>query len=109
VAHPSPAAQSLIDEKRRLAAQERYRNDTALKDRSFAAREANRARYRRLQEINRLLQPDVAVVRRQLQEQQYELASALMANRVLGSREFSWALFPEEKLRRFLIEDRAAS
>jgi len=46
----------------------------------------------------------VTSVRELTQSQRQALQSQQAANRALGSREFSWVLFPEDLLRAFLAE-----
>jgi hypothetical protein len=69
--------------------------------RSVQDRGRNHRRYQRLCEINRLLQRDVAALRRELESRRAELLARRAANRILASREFAWVLFPKSKLHAF--------
>lgn len=94
--------QQMIADKRRLIGEQHAAEAATVRRRSVAEREQNRQRYRRLREINHELQPAVQTVRQQILDQRQELLSHRSANRILGSREFAWVLFPEEPLRQFL-------
>jgi len=102
VTQPAGESQALITEKLHLLAEQRLRDSATKKDRSRPTRAVNRQRYLRLRELTRRLQPDVESIRAATQTRRQEVQSLLDANRVLGSREFSWVLFPEEKLRDFI-------
>jgi hypothetical protein len=97
----SPGESALVAEKNRLIAEQHEREALPRRRRSAREREQNRRRYRRLREINRLLQPAVANAKQQWQSRREQLVAERGANRILGSREFAWALFPEERLRDF--------
>ncbi len=92
------AAENLLAEKRQLIAEEHARH----RQHSILARDQNRRRYLRLREINQLLQPAVKPRREQVVDELRTLSSEQSANRVLANREFSWVLYPEEKLRGFV-------
>lgn len=97
----SESEQRLVEEKRRLVAEQHAVEARPSHRRSIAERDRNHRRYQRLREINRLLQPAAAAVREALEARRAELAARQAANRILGNREYSWALFPEERLRAF--------
>ena len=97
----SPAEEHLVAEKQQLITEQHERQAARPHRRSAREREQNRTRYRRLREINRLLQPAAATRRAEVEALQATLVSQRKANRILGSREFAWVLFPEEKLHRF--------
>ncbi len=61
-----------------------------------------RTRWASLSRINRELQPLVADRRNQLLEAQSQTWQALRCDKVLGSREYGFCLYPEEYLREFL-------
>jgi hypothetical protein len=64
-----------------------------------------RKRYLAIRAANAALQPAVAEPRAALQSRQSQVAAALRADAVLGSREWSFCLHPEQTLRRFLAID----
>ena len=59
-------------------------------------------RWNSFRRINQELQPWVAQRRQQLLEQQAETQRALRHEKVLGSREYGFCLYPESDLREFL-------
>jgi hypothetical protein len=59
-------------------------------------------RWKAMQRINGQLQPWVAARRQQLLDQQTEMQRALRHDKVLGSREYGFCLFPENYLQEFL-------
>jgi hypothetical protein len=67
------------------------------------------ARHKGIAEINRRLAPLLAPQCQRLLAERERLAAELRAARLLGSREFSFCLFPEEILRPLLLELSAAS
>lgn len=71
--------------------------------------ETVRPRYLALRRLNDELQPFVAGTRRLLQEERGRLTQQLRAERILGSREYAFCLFPQETLRAFLLEIPAPS
>lgn len=105
-------ANMLIDEKRRLAAEQRAsepwrresdrdsieRRTTNRSDR----KERGRQRFRRLAEINSELARPLSGQRRELEQELQRIESELRANQVLRSREYAFALFPEWLLRPIL-------
>lgn len=62
----------------------------------------NARRFRRLREVTGRLAELTAAQRRRVEEELAAVRRARRANRVLASREFSFVLSPEEKLRPFL-------
>jgi hypothetical protein len=77
------------------------------KRRWIAADEANldrRARHRALTSINERLQPFVARQRAELITQRAELLRQIKRDRVLGSREFAFCVFPRETLQPLLLD-----
>lgn len=75
----------------------------AAKARWIADDDASRGRQRRreIRRINDELQPFVAPVRASLLDQQAALAEALRREKILGSREYAFCLYPENQLREF--------
>ncbi len=65
--------------------------------------ETARTRCRAIREVNERLQPWVAQRRRQLQERQAAVATALRAETVLGWREYGFCLYPEQTLQEFFV------
>ncbi len=98
----TPDEQRLVEEKGRLIAQQQ---EVEAKGRSHATpltRAENRRRYERIREINHLLQPAALSEQHVFESQRLELQSQRSADRILGSRDFSWVLYPEDRLREFL-------
>lgn len=94
----------LLDEKRCLILEaDEERNQRLSRRLRRAGRQRRFARFHRLREINALLQPAVERQREILSEEHAQLAKQLAANEVLASREFSFALYPEEKLKPFML------
>jgi hypothetical protein len=81
-----------------LAAQKRRWIDTQ------PTPELARTRCREIRRINEALQSHVACLRDRWQRQAELLAAAVRAQKILGSREYSFCLYPEEILRDFLLE-----
>ena len=101
---PPPAAADLIDRKDALIAAQKDAATHGLSRSERRARTpANAARRDALDDVNRelaaLLADRAAAVRGELAD----LEAKLAADRLLTSREFSLAVFPEETLRPFLI------
>jgi hypothetical protein len=98
-----PEADALISEKHQLIIEQENAQTEGLTRRERAARRpANRARYERLSQINEQL---AALADRQREAATCELEQIdreLLANRLLQSREFSFALYPADVLREFL-------
>ena len=65
-------------------------------------RENARQRCRTIRSVNEALQPWLEDRRKRLEERQSQLAQRIEAERVLGSREYAFVLYPEDALRRFL-------
>lgn len=63
-----------------------------------------RERHMALTELNAQFQTHVAAQRAQLQQRRADVVRDMRIARLLGSREFSFALFPEETLRPFLLD-----
>jgi hypothetical protein len=84
-------AQALIAEKRRWIATKPNPDSV-------------RTRYLALRGVNDALQPFVENTRKTLTAERARLVQELRAERVLGSREYSFCLFPEAALRDFLLE-----
>jgi len=63
-----------------------------------------RTRHQRLVQLNAELAPWVADRRLELLREREQTQQGLRAERVLGSREYSFCLFPEETLRPFLLD-----
>jgi hypothetical protein len=63
-----------------------------------------RARHRAIEDINFQLRPWVEPLRQRLEQERQELSSRLHDAQLLGSREFSFCLFPEQQLRSLLLE-----
>ena len=83
---------SLIDEQQRVEEGERL---------GETQREHHRRgtqRYRRLKKINALLAEAARDEHEALQRQLYEVEEQLRASKILNSREYSFVLFPEQKL-----------
>ncbi len=62
------------------------------------SRYERRQRYLRVREINHQLSDQLSTERDRLTAEMAALDQHLAANRVLRSREFSWALFPADRL-----------
>lgn len=92
----------LIHEKQRLISEQHSAEKISVHRRSILERDANRQRYHRLQEINRELQSHAKTSHEQIVSQKTELLAQLSAQRILTSREFSWVLFPADRLQGFL-------
>lgn len=85
--------QTLIDEQQRVEAGERLGD---------SQREHHRRgceRYRRLKEINKSLSRVAAHKQDEIQKELDKVKSQIDANQILNSREYSFVLFPEEKLK----------
>ncbi|MEX0701012.1 MAG: hypothetical protein WD069_02850 [Planctomycetales bacterium] len=101
--HAPAEARALAAEKRQLIAEQRAaRGERAPRSVRRSRSRANHARYRRFREIDQALRPFVAGQRRQIENDLAELRRQLAANIVLRDRDASFALYPEDKLRRFL-------
>jgi hypothetical protein len=78
-----------------IAEKQRWIDATASNDDAYA-------RWKAFRRINRELQPWVAARQQQLLDQQAEMKRALRHDKVLGSREYGFCLFPESYLQEFL-------
>lgn len=90
------AATAMIEEKRRWIATPQTADTVG-------------PRYHALRQLNDKLQPFVSGTRKLLEDERRLLAIQLKTERVLGSREFAFCLFPEATLRDFLLEFPAGS
>lgn len=61
-------------------------------------------RHRQITQLNSEMQPFVLSRRKTLLDDQSQAVQQLRAERLLGSREFSFCLFPERSLRSFLLD-----
>lgn len=97
-------ADRLLDEKAALVAEQDAAR--AAQRVSRAGRRArspeNARRFRRLLDVTKRLAGFAASQRRRVEEELAEVRRARGANRVLASREFSFVLYPEDKVRPFL-------
>ena len=93
-------AHRLGEEKSALTKEERSKAD---RGRSAAERRNNYSRYRRLLEINRDLQPFIRDERARLEAESGEIQRLLSVKSVLTDREFSIGLFPEMRIRQFMM------
>jgi hypothetical protein len=84
-----PTAAALADEKRRWIDAPVMNHD-------------GYARWKTLSRINNDLQPWVAARQQQLLDQQAQTQRALRRDKVLGSREYGFCLFPESYIQEFL-------
>lgn len=99
----SAQADALIAQKRQLVAEQHAAADGDLSRRERRQRtRENFDRYRQLQEVNTRLSDLAGSERRLLQDELATLRQQLQANAVLQNREFSFSLFPAEKLRPFM-------
>lgn len=98
-----PAAAELTQEKARLI-EEQHEADADAGPQ--AARRGqfrrNYARYRRIREINRQLAAFTSEQRRNIEEELATVREQLQANAILEDREFSFCLFPVERIRPFM-------
>ena len=99
-----PHVDALIAEKKQMIAhQQRDSSDVGLnrRERRLRSRD-NHDRYLRFREINRVLAEKTDQQRSRTGQELDDNRAGLDANSVLQDREFSFALFPEEKLRPFM-------
>ena len=93
----------LLEEKRRLLSEaDRQRGRSLSSHERRAGRHARSARARRLRDITEVFATAVADQSKRVVQDQRELEEHLAANQVLASREFSFALYSEDKLRPFM-------
>lgn len=104
-AQAGPQTQTLLAEKRALVAERQAAHSQAQAEsrrhRRMQTRE-NHARFRRLREINDELSAEIASQRTAAQSELANVEAQLRANAVLQDREYSFCLFPEDKLRAFM-------
>jgi hypothetical protein len=106
--HLTPGASAtidrLLDEKAALIAEEDAAH--AVHERSKRERRAssprNRDRFRRLQDVTHKLAAFTALQRREVLAELDVVRGQRKANQILTNREFSFALYPESKLRPFM-------
>jgi hypothetical protein len=98
-----PRIEKLIQEKQALIAQATLAKSAspARSERNHAPGEAHKS-HQRLKEITRQLLTETSATRSLLEANLAEIKEELKANQVLTDREFSFALYPEDKLRPFL-------
>ncbi|QDU46924.1 hypothetical protein Mal52_54520 [Symmachiella dynata] len=93
----------LLEEKHKLLAEANHERDQPLmRKQRRAGRHARIERGRRLREITDTFAAAVAEQTKQIVQERSELEKQLVANQVLSSREFSFSLYSEEKLRPFM-------
>lgn len=100
---PDPTRQ-LVAEKRRLVAEQNdVRRMRESKDQApqFAF-EGGYGRFRRLQEVNRILAGQALSERRRIEEELARTRQQLAASAILHDRDYAFCLYPAEKLQRFL-------
>jgi hypothetical protein len=94
---------ALIAEKQRLIEeQQAWKAGTLTRSERHRAARHNHARFRRFREIGEQLAQFTSDLRRRIVADEAEVAQQLAANAILQNREFSFALYPEEKLRAFM-------
>jgi hypothetical protein len=99
-----PAAESRAAEKLRLIAEqnavkERFRGGALSPARESGA---GYVRFRRFQQINRLLADFTRDDRRRIEDELARTRRQLAANSILHDREYAFCLYPAEKLKRFM-------
>jgi len=95
----------LLEEKHQLLAEaNRDRDQSLSRKQRRAGRHARIDRGRRLREITTTFAAAVAEQTEQIVQERSELEKQLAANQVLSSREFSFSLYSEEKLRPFMVD-----
>lgn len=100
----SESIDSLLTEKQRLIeAQHRAKELPA-----EASHTSGFERYQRFPEINRLLAQQTLTQRQQLLDEQAEVEHRIQANAVLTGREYSFCLYPAERIQRMIAETHAA-
>lgn len=98
-----PAADALVAEKRELIArQQAARADGMSRSQRRRRSPENHARFQRLQEVNRRLAALAVDQSNRAKEDLRSVQQQLEANTVLANREFSFCLFPPEKIRSFM-------
>jgi hypothetical protein len=97
-----PSLEKLIAEKQSLIAAKSAARNAGHLDRRGLNR-ANHDRHQRLMEIRERLNRETAKSQALLESELQCVRQQLQANSILEDREFSFALYPEEKLRPFLM------
>ncbi len=98
-----PKIESLVTEKQQLIAEQHAAAATGLTRRERRTRQrVNHDRFRRLQHVNRRLAELSAGQRRRIEDELADVRRQLGANAVLQDREFSFCLYPAEKLKPFV-------
>lgn len=98
-----PGVQDLIAEKRRLIASQAARGDSPARSAERRrGRGAGYERLRRLQDIAARLARSTLDQRRQVEDELARTVAELNANTILQDREFSFCLYPADKLQRFM-------
>ncbi len=101
----NPQIDKLIQEKQALIAQGNLaRASKAGKSERNRLRSEAHQRHLRLKEITHQLREEAEEARTALEANVVEIRQELHANSILEDREFSFALYPEEKLRPFLTQ-----
>ena len=99
-----PEADVLVAEKRVLIDRQQAARTEGLSRRERnLKRPSNRERYDRLKKLRVCLAEHAAAQRRSAMDELAEVERQLRANTVLQDREYSFALFPEALLRKFLV------
>ncbi len=95
--------ESLLVEKQNLLAETDSEHRLTLpRSQRRARRHTRTARDRRLREITNMFAQAVESQAAKIEQDRQELSEQLAANQVLASREFSFALYPEQKLKQFM-------
>jgi len=98
-----PEADRWIAEKERLIAEQHAARTSGLsRSQRRQRRQANAERYRKFQQVNACLAPFVADRRREIEQKLADVDRQLRANAILQDREYSFCLYPAEKLRAFV-------
>jgi hypothetical protein len=97
-------ARPLADEKQRLLIEQQAARDARRTARSAPAgtKRAGYGRFRRLQEINRLLAEYTRRDREQIEVELSRTRHQLSANAVLHDREYAFCLYPADKIKHFM-------
>lgn len=104
------ACQELIAEKQRLSVEAALEKNTeSTRSERRTGRQTRYSRYRRYRAINEQLAAYVSAQHTSLHAERELLSHQLEANKILTSREFSFALYPEEKLKPFMQAASTAS
>ncbi|MGC1275338.1 MAG: hypothetical protein WBC44_16650 [Planctomycetaceae bacterium] len=100
-----PQIDRLLDEKAALIAEQDAAHPATISTRRQrrSRSSANALRFQRLQEVTSRLARFVAAQRDDVLQELAAVRRRLKADRILTSREFSFVLYPEQKLRPFLV------